>query len=225
MLEPGRSGLGFAVGGEPTPAFLAAQGVNVLATDLAAEDERSIGWRNTDQHAANLNQLFRPEYLERSDFDRLCRFRPVDMNEIPADLSGQFDFCWSMCSFEHVGSIELGLKFVENSIKCLKPGGVAVHTTEYSFEPTDETIDNWPTVLFQERHIAILRDRLAAAGHRLYAFDHSPGEQVLDRFIDGPPYDWQRAPKLAFPHTPHLRLNVDGFACTSVGLIVKAAGG
>ncbi|WP_170850273.1 MULTISPECIES: class I SAM-dependent methyltransferase [unclassified Beijerinckia] len=223
LLESGRSGLGFAVGAEPIPAFLAARGAQILATDLAPDDERSVAWTQTNQHAANLAQLYRAEFLDQTEFDRLCRFRSVDMNQIPADLDGQFDFCWSMCSFEHVGSIELGLQFVANSVKCLKPGGLAVHTTEYSFEAGDETIDNWPTVLFQERHIAELDKRLRKDGHELVAVDYNPGDRILDSFIDGPPYAFNPRPTLTFPETPHIRLSIGGFACTSIGLIIRAA--
>ena len=38
-------------------------------------------------------------------------------------------------------------------------GGVAAHTTEFNLESGD-TIDNWPTVLFQAGHIAELERRL-----------------------------------------------------------------
>lgn len=223
LLEPGRSGLGFAVGTEPTPAFLASRGIHILATDLAADDERSTDWVQTDQHAANLAELYRPKFLEQAEFNRLCRFRSVDMNKIPFDLDGQFDFCWSMCSFEHVGSIELGLQFVANSVKCLKPGGFAVHTTEYTFEPGDETVDNWPTVLFQERHIAELGNRLRKDGHELVAVNFNPGDRVLDSFIDCSPYPHQHKLPFVYAAAPHLRLTLEGFPCTSIGLIIRAA--
>ena len=45
---------------------------------------------------------------------------------IDTDCHGQFDFVWSACAFEHLGSILNGLEFVVNSVKCLKPGGVVL---------------------------------------------------------------------------------------------------
>lgn len=221
MLEAGRRGLAFAVGNEPTPAFFASRGINVLATDLAQEDDRSAGWRNTSQHSASLKDLFRPNFLSEEDFYRLCEFKSVDMNAIPDDLHGKFDFCWSMCSFEHVGSIENGLEFVRNSVKCLKPGGIAAHTTEFNLESGD-TIDNWATVLFQPSHIAELARRVAADGHEMFPVNYQAGTGMLDAFIDTPPFPHQAHPALPYPDAPHLRLNVDGFACTSIGVIIRA---
>ena len=40
-------------------------------------------------------------------FDQLVTFRPVDMTAIPDDLAG-FDFCWSSCALEHLGSLAAG---------------------------------------------------------------------------------------------------------------------
>ena len=58
------------------------------------------------------------------------RFRAVDMNDIPPDLRG-FDFTWSSCALEHLGTLRAGADFVVEQMTCLRPGGVAVHTTEY----------------------------------------------------------------------------------------------
>lgn len=222
MLVPGRRGLGFAVGTEALPAFFASRGLDVLATDLDSADTRAADWAATAQHAAALEPLFRPSLLSRKEFDAHCRYQPVDMNRIPAELYGQFDFCWSMCSFEHLGSIELGLRFVENSVRCLKPGGTAVHTTEFNLESDTETPNNWPTVLFRRQDIATLAERLAAAGHTMSVVDFDTGTGLLDRLIDGPPYDPEPGPGLAWPSTAHMRLSVDGFAATSIGLIIRA---
>jgi SAM-dependent methyltransferase len=223
-LTPDSKGLGFAVGNESLPAYFAAQGIEILATDLGQNDARSKAWQETHQHSEDLEQLFRSYLVSRDKFLQLCSFQSVDMNAIPADFYGRFDFCWSMCSFEHLGSVEQGLEFVRNSIKCLKPGGVAAHTTEFNFEPGEETIDNWPTVLFQPRHMAELGKRLASDGHALLTVDFDPGAGVLDRFIDIPPYPGEPHPSLSYPESPHLRLSVDGFPTTSVGLVVRAGG-
>lgn len=223
-LRTGAQGLGFAVGTELTPSYLASRNIQVLATDLAGEDQRAEDWAQTAQHADAVEPLLRPKLVRRERFLANCRFRPVDMNAIPADLHGQFDFCWSMCSFEHVGSIEQGLEFVRNSVRCLKPGGIAVHTTEMNLEPDGETIANWGTVLFQPRHMADLAQRLAADGHELLPLNLDAGTGMLDRFIDVPPYEHQAEGTMAFPMSPHLRLSIDGFPVTSVGLIVRAGG-
>lgn len=223
MLRAGRRGLGFAVGDEWRAALFAAREVDVLATDLPREDERASVWQASGQPVGSLDGLFNTDLVDKDVFARLCSFRAIDMNSIPNDLEGQFDFCWSICAFEHLGSIERGLQFVLNSLKCLKPGGIAVHTTEFNLDG-EETIDNWPTVLFQRCHIEDLAARIAAVGDRIDEVSFDAGSGVLDQFVDLPP--WGLLPRsdpcadLTFPQTPHLRLSVDGFPATSIGLII-----
>jgi SAM-dependent methyltransferase len=222
MLAPNRRGLGFAVGRELLPSFLAAQGAAVVATDLDAADHRARGWDRTGQHAAEAARLFHPHLVTREDFEALVRFRPADMNAIPDDLrQGGFDFLWSVCSFEHLGSIARGLDFVVNAMACLRPGGVAVHTTEYNLDEAGGTVERGGTVLFQRRHIETLGARLAAAGHRLLPVDFTPGEGVLDGFVDLPPFS-DKAGAPVVPDTPHLALKLGAYRTTSIGLIVRA---
>ena len=52
------------------------------------------------------------------------------MNHLPDDLRG-FDFTWSSCALEHLGTLAAGADFVVAQMDCLRPGGVAVHTTEF----------------------------------------------------------------------------------------------
>ncbi|WP_426955750.1 SAM-dependent methyltransferase [Muricoccus radiodurans] len=223
MMEPGRRGLGFAVGAEWLPSFLAARGVQVLATDLDMQDPRARAWINAEQHGGSVDTIFKPGLLDAETFEARVGIRAVDMNAIPADLHGAFDFLWSICSFEHCGSIDQGLDFVVESMKCLRPGGVAVHTTEFNINPTGATVERGPTVLFQQQHIEELGTRLAAAGHRMLPVDFGTGDGLLDRFVDLPPYpgaDWP----MPIPEPPHLRLSVQGLVATSIGLVVEAAG-
>ena len=224
MLQAGKRGLGFAVGTEPLPSFFAGRGIEVLATDIEASDARASGWKHSNQHAADISALHKPWLVDRARFEQNCRFRPVDMNHIPRDLHGGFDFCWSVCSLEHIGSIEKGVQFVLNSVECLVPGGVAVHTTEFNLYADGPTIDDWPTVLFQKGHIEALRDRLAGRGHRLLDLSFDPGTGVLDRFVDVPPFEHQPRSSLHYAAAPHIKLSVDGFPVTSIGLIIQAKG-
>jgi SAM-dependent methyltransferase len=225
MLAPGRRGLGFAVGREPLPSILAARGAEVLATDLDAGDARAESWSATHQNAARVEDLFRPKIVDRETFLARCAFRAVDMNAIPADLAGGFDFVWSTCSFEHLGSISRGLDFVVAAMDCLKPGGVAVHTTEFRLDGQGPRLDNWGTVLFARQDMEALAARLAARGHRMAPIDYGPGHGVLDHYVDVPPFGWQITDGFVPPLAPHLRLSVDGIPATSIGLIIQAAGG
>lgn len=225
MMAPGRRGLGFAVGREPLPAILVARGAEVLATDLDAGDRRAASWASTNQNAGRVEDLFRPALVERDAFLARCSFRAVDMNAIPPDLAGGFDFLWSTCSFEHLGSIQRGLDFVVAAMACLKPGGVAVHTTEFRLDGEGPLLDNWGTVLFGRRDMEALRERLLAAGHVIAPIDYGPGRGVLDDYVDVPPFGRQRGEGFARVYAPHLRLSVDGIPATSIGLVIRAGGG
>lgn len=208
-LRDGARGLGFGVGTEPLSALFASRGCEIVATDMASAEAADVGWAISQQHAANKEQLWWPDICPRKTFDENVKFTECDMNSIPAELAG-FDFCWSSCALEHLGSIEHGLVFIENSIACLKPGGWAVHTTEFNIQSNDETVDNRETVIFRRRDFEELEKRLLAKGHRLAPLDFNPGFDPIDNYVDVPPYR----------NEPCLRIALFGFSATSFGLIV-----
>ena len=211
LLTPGKKALGFGVGQEPLPAVFAKNGVSVLGTDLETEFAVSNGWATTNQHAANLDDLNNREICDSKKFIDLVKFQFLDMNHIPPDLV-DFDFCWSSCAFEHLGSIEAGLKFVENSLKCLKPGGWAIHTTEFNCQSDRDTLTSGGTVLFRKRDILELESRLKQNGHKIF-LNLTLGGQGLDKHIDIPPYS----------DNYHLKLQLDKYVTTSIGLAIQKA--
>jgi SAM-dependent methyltransferase len=223
MLARGRRGLGFAVGREWLPAFFAGQGIEVVATDLDPEDRRARDWVASGQHTAQRDPLFQKHLVSEADFARLVTHRVADMAAIPQDLmQGGFDFVWSVCSLEHLGALEAGERFVLEAMRCLKPGGIAVHTTEYNLDATGPTLEDGPTVLYQRRHLDRLAERLAAEGHAMLPLDDAKGAAgVFDRFVDLPPFPHHDSP-FGPLHGPHLRLSLDGFPVTSVGIVAKA---
>jgi 2-polyprenyl-3-methyl-5-hydroxy-6-metoxy-1,4-benzoquinol methylase len=224
-MRPGMSAVGFGCGVEALPSYFASKGVQVVITDLPPDDSRALGWADTNQHTATLNSARHENLVEREEFDRLVSLRYVDMNDIPADLEGH-DFCWSVCALEHLGSIEKGLNFIENSLNVLKPGGVAVHTTEYNFMHDEVTIDNWGTVLFLRKHFQEIHDRLTRNGHKVRALDFSIGDKPMDRFVDLPPFPHNSSEfmKGQWPfESAHLKVSVDGFPCTCFGLVIEKA--
>lgn len=223
-LGTGMRGLGFGCGQEPLPSYFMKHGVAVTVTDLPAAEARERGWSDTNQHAAGLEQAFHPHLIDRAAFDRLVDLRFVDMNAIPDDLTG-YDFCWSVCAFEHLGSIAHGLRFVEESLKTLRAGGLAVHTTEYNVNPDGPTVDNWPTVMFQRRHFEELAAKLSAQGHEVAPFDFDLGDRPMDRFIDLPPWSHDLKPAMNdwLGPAPHLKVANDGFVTTCFGLKIRKA--
>jgi SAM-dependent methyltransferase len=219
VLTSGRAGIAFGCGQEPLPSLFAKYGCDILATDLRPGDPRAERWGGADQTAGRLAQLRQPDLC--ADPERLAAigFRWVDMNDIPEDLSRKFDFCWSSCAMEHLGGLAQGARFVEESLQVLKPGGVAVHTTEFNMAEAGQTLDTAGLALFQRRHIEGLADRLRAAGHNVAAPDFAAGEGFLDRFVDLPPWHSAMYPDPEF----HLKVSLAGYRCTSFGLIVRRA--
>jgi SAM-dependent methyltransferase len=210
-LAPQKRGLGFGVGREPLVSLFAQRGVAIVATDLELSASGARGWSNSDQHAPSVESMLVPALIAPERFAELVTWQPVDMAAIPADLK-DFDFCWSSCSLEHLGSLEAGQEFVEQSIETLAPGGIAIHTTEYNLTSNDATIDRGHTVLYRDRDLRSLATRLEQVGHQVAALNLLPGHGVLDEYLDLPPYVME----------PHLRLLYRKFATTSVALVIRA---
>lgn len=209
LLAPGRRGLGFGTGREPLAAVMASRGVTVVATDLDPGASAAQGWSRTSQHAAALADLNVDGVCDATLFSERVRFEPADMNAIPAHFR-DFDFCWSACALEHLGSINNGLRFIENSLDCLRPGGLAVHTTEYNCVSDGRTVGHGPTVLFRMKDLLRLGESLRAKGHSVeFNFHQGQGEQ--DRHVDVPPYTGD----------VHLKLRLMRFVTTSVGIAVR----
>lgn len=211
MLRPGRRGLGFGVGQDPMSAFFASRGCEIVATDLDVERAAAGGWTQTGQHAGQLAQLNEVGLCDPSTFEQHVSFRVADMNDIPADLTG-FDFVWSACAFEHLGSLAKGGAFVTNAMRCVRPGGVAVHTTEYNVGSNRRTIADGPTVLYRHRDIDRLVGALRRHGNTVEPVDFDPGAAPADLHVDVPP--WSGV---------HLKLEIEQYVATSIALIVEKA--
>lgn len=215
QLEPGRRGVGFGVGREAIIAAFANRGVEILATDLAPDAAAAEGWIKSDQHAVDgVEGLQHPDVCEPDVFRKLVSWRAVDMADIPDDIRG-YDFTWSACSLEHIGTLELGTTFIEKSLDTLVPGGIAVHTTEFNLTSNDDTVEAGPTVVYRERDMIALRDRLEAQGHEVAALDFSQGDGLLDRYVDVPPY----------ADEPVLRFLFAPYTLTSIAIVVRKGGG
>ncbi|HEX4434916.1 MAG TPA: hypothetical protein VH012_08795 [Acidimicrobiales bacterium] len=217
MLAPGRRGVGFGVGQEPLVALFADAGAEVVATDQPHESAVASGWTDSEvEWAGGLESLNDFGLCEGDVFAERVAFRPIDMNALPADLTG-FDFAWSSCALEHLGTLEAGMDFVVAQMDCLRPGGVAVHTTEYLVSSNDATVEAGGTVFYRRRDIEALVQRLQKAGHAV-AMDYTLGSTPDDEHVDVPPYT-----------DVHLRTELAGYVTTSLALIVTkgddAAGG
>lgn len=210
ILNEGNAAIGFGCGQEPLPSLFAKYGVEVLASDQPIQGTAGI-WAETGQHAASLEAIFHSRIVSRELFDAKVRFRPIDMLQLPEDL-GLVDLVWSACTIEHLGSPELGLDFVRRSLDLLRPGGVAVHTTELDLIERDSSLDLGHCAVYQTSQI---QDFLRSLDHEDFEsainlwvpMDHPP-----DRMISIPPYSADE---------PHLKLVLGPTITTSVGIVVK----
>jgi SAM-dependent methyltransferase len=211
-LAPGMAGLGFGVGLEPLAAAIAARGAHIVATDLPQDTVAARAWIDTKQHAARLEALNDRKICDPDIFGSNVRFREVDMNDLPPDL-GDFDFIWSACALEHLGSLQNGADFILNALDVLRPGGVAVHTTEFNMDDDGSTLDFAETVLFRRRDVEPIIKAAARKGFRCLC-NWNPGSGELDSYIDAPPYREDR----------HLRLAIGAYRATSCGLVFERVG-
>jgi hypothetical protein len=210
MLSNGKSGLGFAVGREPLVAYFASLGAKILASDLDVDRAATAGWVGSNEHAASLEMLNERNICPPDVFAQSVRFQEVDMNNFSREQLGEFDFVWSSCAFEHLGSLENGLKYVENAMHCVKSGGLAVHTTEFNVGSNELTHEEGGTVIYRRRDIDELVLRLRNAGHQVKV-NYNFGDQPADYNVDVPPYT----------HDVHLKLHLMGHTTTSIGLVIR----
>lgn len=213
LLAAGRRGLGFGVGQEPLVACFAAEGCDLVATDQPHELAVSSGWTDSSvEWAGGLENLPTYGLISEAELVGRVQYRDVDMNHLPDDLRG-FDFTWSSCALEHLGTLGAGADFVVAQMDCLRPGGVAVHTTEYlvasaTGDSAASTVEAGGTVFYRRSDVADLVDRLRRDGHAI-DMDYSLGAAPEDLHIDVAPYT-----------DVHLRTQLGEYVTTSVALII-----
>jgi SAM-dependent methyltransferase len=211
-LAPGARGLGFGVGREPVTPVLARLGCRITATDLPHSPKAESDWEAHGQHASSRDHLNTAGICDGETFAQNVSFRPMDMRDIDPSLQN-FDFLWSSCALEHLGNLADGIQFILRSLESLRPGGVAVHTTEFNLTSDRLTLSRGGVVLYRRRDIDRLAAQLRKAGHSI-SLNFSSGSGPADRYIDKPPY---------FRGDYHLKLLVGPFVTTSMGLLIRKA--
>jgi SAM-dependent methyltransferase len=121
-LSPDAAALGLASGTEPIVYFLAGRLRAVVATDLYAGD--------FSEHEADPRMLRDPEAFAPFSYhrDRLT-VRRMDATRIDYDAES-FDLVFCLSSFEHFGPRRVQRQSLAEIHRVLRPGGVAVLTTE-----------------------------------------------------------------------------------------------
>lgn len=197
------SAIGFGVGSEPIPAWFASRGIKVIATDLPSEE-----WAASGQNADGINQLYRPEIVPNQVLVDRCEFLPLDMNHIPSHLHGIFDISWSCGSLEHIGGIEKGKEFILNQMNCLRPGGIAIHTTEFNLTSDYYTLHQSNLCVFRALDFVDIERRLRDQGDELIGLDLTKPDLIPT------PGD----------SDTHPALSIGGYTITSFALIIRRVG-
>lgn len=211
LLRTDVRGLGFGVGQEPLPALFASLGCDITATDAPHDAAVKDGWSQTGQFASTAAMLANPGLVDPDRLAEQVEFRHVDMNDIDDDLTG-FDFAWSSCCFEHLGSLRHGIDFVINSTEqCLRPGGVGVHTTEFNLSSDTRTLERPELSFYRRRDLEALAGELAARGHRMQPIIIAEDDSFFGQIMDIPPYRQEL----------HMKVRAEGFTVTSIGIVVE----
>lgn len=224
MLNEGKRGCGLGCGKEPLPSYFVKKGCNITAGDKPDKNNNG-NWVEGGQYTESLSDLFYKNIVDFNDFKEKLELRYIDLNKIPQEFFGLYDFCWSVCVIEHIGSIQAGLDFLKNSLRLLKPGGISVHTTEFNYLNTPQTIDNCGSVIFKREHIEQLSENILKLGGKVIGSNFSYGNGIFDIYIDNPPYFHQKIEGINMQYppydVPHIKLNIDGFPATCFGIIIK----
>ena len=113
---------------------------------------------------------------------------------------------------EHLGSLALGMEFVEQTIRILKPGGVAVHTTEFNVSSSDKTLETGTSVIYRKSDLLQLQEKIKHRSAILHDLTFDPGTSEFDTDYDIPPYYTSGS--------QHIKLLLDGFVTTSILLVI-----
>lgn len=204
----GGSCIGFGVGRETIPSHLARMRCKTLATDQSPDALNAKEfWDETGQLAKSLNDLWVPSIVTKSLFEKYVTFERMDMNAL--DPRPEFDYVWSCGSLEHLGSMEKSMEFIVNSLGFLKPGGRALHTTEFNLEWNQTHVSEGPNIFFRKRDILELESRLNTKGYTLMPCDFET--DLTSQQIDRWPY----------PNKFHRVLESCGLYNTSIFLDIK----
>lgn len=213
MIKDNMKGIGFGCGREPLSGVFVKHGCKIVATDLSNENAYQAGWRDTSEHSRSLDEIYieSQNIIEKEIFFNNVEYYNVDMNNIPNDFDNKYDFVWSACALEHLGSLEHGLNFIKKSLKCLKKGGVAVHTTEFNLSSENKTIESKSLSIYRKKDIVSLLEELSKEGYEVSPINLNTGDNLIDNYIDLPPYK----------SSPHIKLMLEEYVITSIGFYIK----
>jgi hypothetical protein len=212
VLTPGARMLGLGVGDEPIPSYLASLGLDVVATDLPGVTDRERVWRQS--------------MLEGDAFDRRVEVSDVDIRRLDDPTLRGFDGLWSCSVVNALASADAAAEAIVAAMDTLKPGGVAVHATEFAFAD-DQPPQTPGSLFFPRRFFQSLADGLNGRGHQVAPVSFDLGQDALDGYVDLEPYTAEGAETFEDLWReglgcPHLKVMSGGVLTTSFALVIRA---
>ena len=107
------------------------------------------------------------------------------------------------------------MDFIINSVKTLKIGGVACHTTELNLSSNDQTIELPGISFYRVKDIEQLFGELSDSGHDVDPLRVEWGDLPADDFID------EISAEGTYPQVVHLKLKWGDYTMTSLGIVVR----
>lgn len=100
--------------------------------------------------------------------------------------------------------------FIEKAMDCLKPGGIAVHTTEYNLSSEYNTQNHNSFVFLRSIDFIEICEGLTSQGHSPEPLDFRLDNSEFDNIIS-----------FEGISRPHFKVYSDGYIVTSFGLIIR----
>ena len=172
MLEEGALGVGFERSASGMPAALAALGTRVVAVFPARPGAQP-------KPAALKRDLADRAPCSKAVFDANVSARIASWRRLPPDLAN-FDYLWSSRANEVLYSVAAAAQFVEDSMRCLRPGGLAIHTFGYDLAPSGRSIPSSKRVMMQQGDIERIALLLVSRGHEVAQFKIDASDPILN---------------------------------------------
>ena len=222
-----KKGLGFAVGQEVIVPLFLNLNADITASDLNPNDSDSLAWINSNQHISNGFDKYVDSGYIKKDILNKCKFDFINMNNIPSKyLMNEYNFIWSSCALEHLGSLQNGFNYIINSLKCLKKGGIAVHTTEYNFKSNDNTLETSGCVSYRKKDIEWLISEIEKLGYYIEPINFNRNDNIVNNYIDPFPYIGSTSAIFFDVNNydilkSHINLNIEGHCSTSIYIVIQ----
>jgi SAM-dependent methyltransferase len=145
MITPEKTGLSMGGGNERVLYSIARKIKKLIVTDLY---EMETSWDTA--RTSNADEFVRtnkPFYVD----DEKLEILNMDMRKLKFQ-DNSFDFCYSSCSFEHIGHYNDFLRHLNEAYRVLKEDGVYVFTTEFNF--SNETIKDQNNYIFSSEYLS-----------------------------------------------------------------------